>query len=447
MADSVFDNEDYAELRRNAKAKMALFNKSVAEAGNQATMRSFMAEVEEIFNNEADPVHWTFGDGDQSRLTGRDALEAQMLANFGGIYDPECLSFSQWAHDCHNGDLAKVEAHLAKQPRLLDRRETVLRMNGLFHVLHGMWTVGDCPSHLQETKVEMKPGFDHVACARFLIEQGTPVDCRNMLGRTPLFCCVGRDGNKLTLKLAEYLLEKGADINARDRHGDSPIWRAAKWNNHLCVDWLLEHGVDTKGTNYDGETLLHSVDKDTMKRKLYSYAVKRSVQDKKKKKFNRVSQKCAVCGTKDDLKKCSKCYRVFYCDSDCQKSDWESHKAVCKAIRAEYVPVTLQKPAPGVFTNWISHKLKSEQKLTGNHYFTVKVDMEEQYPEFGPILVHDEKQSVGGVLTPKDSVFAELVATVKKKGTIGTEGFFLAIWEEGKGLKINPKRIQPPESW
>ena len=34
-----------------------------------------------------------------------------------------------------------------------------------------------------------------------------------------------------------------------------------------------------------------------------------------------------------DLKSCSGCRAVFYCDSNCQKAHWKEHKKACKALK------------------------------------------------------------------------------------------------------------------
>ena len=44
---------------------------------------------------------------------------------------------------------------------------------------------------------------------------------------------------------------------------------------------------------------------------------------------------CAVCSKKTDVgavnpKKCAKCRNIVYCSEDCQKTDWENHKKICK---------------------------------------------------------------------------------------------------------------------
>eukprot|EP01117_Protostelium_nocturnum_P018398 TRINITY_DN7688_c0_g1_i1.p1 TRINITY_DN7688_c0_g1~~TRINITY_DN7688_c0_g1_i1.p1 ORF type:complete len:330 (+),score=123.11 TRINITY_DN7688_c0_g1_i1:104-1093(+) len=38
---------------------------------------------------------------------------------------------------------------------------------------------------------------------------------------------------------------------------------------------------------------------------------------------------CAVCGSLDNLKKCSRCFSKHYCGAQCQKDDWPIHKLNC----------------------------------------------------------------------------------------------------------------------
>lgn len=41
---------------------------------------------------------------------------------------------------------------------------------------------------------------------------------------------------------------------------------------------------------------------------------------------------CEQCGNKqevEDLKRCTRCYLAFYCNSQCQRAHWEIHKLRC----------------------------------------------------------------------------------------------------------------------
>jgi len=43
---------------------------------------------------------------------------------------------------------------------------------------------------------------------------------------------------------------------------------------------------------------------------------------------------CKYCHSKENLKKCGQCQKIYYCSKNCQISDWKNHKAICK-IRLE----------------------------------------------------------------------------------------------------------------
>ena len=65
------------------------------------------------------------------------------------------------------------------------------------------------------------------------------------------------------------------------------------------------------------------------------------------------------------------------------------------------------------------------------------------------LYVYNEEHTVEGYISEVKSpkVFQEALEAVKTRGLMGAKAYFYAAWEEGKGLKINLKRVQPPESW
>ena len=79
---------------------------------------------------------------------------------------------SQWMHDCFLGKLAKVKKHVAKNQRILDRRETPLRINGL------MYAVVGCKLGVNNAQ--------RLAVIKYLIKKGTPIDARDFVGYTAL---------------------------------------------------------------------------------------------------------------------------------------------------------------------------------------------------------------------------------------------------------------------
>jgi tankyrase len=71
--------------------------------------------------------------------------------------------------------------------------------------------------------------------------------------KTPLFFSVTFDQPEVT----KYLIEKGADVKARDVTGLEPLHAAAWMNQQAQADILLEHGADLEAKDNFGDTALH----------------------------------------------------------------------------------------------------------------------------------------------------------------------------------------------
>lgn len=60
--------------------------------------------------------------------------------------------------------------------------------------------------------------------------------------------------------IAKLLVEYGADINAKDKKGDTPLILAAKSGNSLMLKMLLEAKADCNIKNKRGKTMLDYLD-------------------------------------------------------------------------------------------------------------------------------------------------------------------------------------------
>ncbi|KAJ9594080.1 hypothetical protein L9F63_014492 [Diploptera punctata] len=66
----------------------------------------------------------------------------------------------------------------------------------------------------------------------------------------------------------QYLLSKGADVNAKDKHGISALL-AAIWEGHTdCVKLLLERGAQKDGSAPDGTSYVDAAEKEEIKQLL-----------------------------------------------------------------------------------------------------------------------------------------------------------------------------------
>ena len=89
-----------------------------------------------------------------------------------------------------------------------------------------------------ETALHSAIAERHPDIARLLIMNGANVNAQNRSGRTPLHF-VARilpDG-----KLAELLIARGADINAKDKEGETPVAAAIRVGNTQVAEVLRRH--------------------------------------------------------------------------------------------------------------------------------------------------------------------------------------------------------------
>ena len=87
---------------------------------------------------------------------------------------------------------------------------------------------------------------------RAALDQGADINARNEDGRTPLMVAITNNNNTEVFSL---LLKAGADINARDKDGSNPLMLAAGGGN-IEVVMLLNAGANTNTRNVFSRTPL-----------------------------------------------------------------------------------------------------------------------------------------------------------------------------------------------
>jgi ankyrin repeat protein len=106
----------------------------------------------------------------------------------------------------------------------------------------------------------------HIAAAAFrrdvaalLVERGAHVRARNRRGAEPLHYAAdaNRSDGTAQAQTIEYLISAGADPNAVDRSGVSPLHRAVRTRSAAAVRVLLDGGADPIRPNKAGSTPLH----------------------------------------------------------------------------------------------------------------------------------------------------------------------------------------------
>jgi ankyrin repeat protein len=55
---------------------------------------------------------------------------------------------------------------------------------------------------------------------------------------------------------AKYLVEKGIDVNAADKNGNTPLMLASALGEVDMINLLIENGANVNAKNKDGETAL-----------------------------------------------------------------------------------------------------------------------------------------------------------------------------------------------
>lgn len=98
--------------------------------------------------------------------------------------------------------------------------------------------------------------YNGLAFVKILVEKGANVNARDKNNMTPLH-------NANSLEVVKYLVEKGANVNAVDNSGNTPLLNVISVANPEVAKYLIEQGADVtvKSKNYNSTPLYYAIEK------------------------------------------------------------------------------------------------------------------------------------------------------------------------------------------
>jgi hypothetical protein len=142
---------------------------------------------------------------------------------------------SVWAEEIHvaviEGEIAKVESLLAEKPKLINAEDK----NGF-------------------TPMHFAAGQGHKDVAELLIAKGADVNAKSKEGYTTPLHFAALKGSK---EVAELLIAKGADVNAKSKKGYTALHFAAGKGQTEVAELLIAKGADVNAKSETDETPLH----------------------------------------------------------------------------------------------------------------------------------------------------------------------------------------------
>jgi len=106
--------------------------------------------------------------------------------------------------------------------------------------------------------IAMKKGYTVIG--HILINAGADVNARDRMGLTPLLLACGKSTRGYK-EIAEMLIKKGANINVRDRLGNTPLLLSLSGGVAGIAELLIERGADVYALTRNGENALSLAEK------------------------------------------------------------------------------------------------------------------------------------------------------------------------------------------
>ena len=96
---------------------------------------------------------------------------------------------------------------------------------------------------------------ENLDVAQLLLDHNADVNVRDKRGNTPLHVAVSTGNGHLDI--CRILLNRNAEVNSRNHHGSTPLLLASEHGAPELVELFLDHNADPHARDGDGDTLLH----------------------------------------------------------------------------------------------------------------------------------------------------------------------------------------------
>ncbi|MDE7290854.1 MAG: ankyrin repeat domain-containing protein [Treponemataceae bacterium] len=122
-----------------------------------------------------------------------------------------------------------------------------------------------------QTPLHLAAIYGHTGIAQYLLNKGADIKTQDISGTTPLHEAV-RYGN---IEIARQLLSKGADVNCKDSLGKTPLLVLISPEKQAeTYELLLSHGANVNQKDMYGDTILHIASMTAMRTQILEILIK-----------------------------------------------------------------------------------------------------------------------------------------------------------------------------